>query len=339
MPVTIKKKAWNLETLVKRLFDAEVGTDLLTKAAAAVAAGYKLSMTPKTFVVSIGDKVVATQPLKTEAVALAMKGQLGMAVKTSIRDKVKHLILDTYNNLLTQNIVDGVVGEKIYMEKIYMDPMSAYEDVMKKYFGDNNGHNKVAAIKHLRMLCGLSLKQAKDMVEGWLDAFPEAPADDIEAEAQAEGDYFVQGSSTLKAMDLGKKDWTVEYSVKLKDTPVPLKEATQLHQPVCGTSGGSIYHTIAMNGDLVVAARITNENSVSLRAESTAHPNSTEGQKIKAALLAAGLDKKGGGHYSLHLEPDSRALAIKSVGALLFAMQYEFAGVSTNVGAIIGAGK
>ena len=125
----------------------------------------------------------------------------------------------------------------------------------------------------------------------------------------------------------------------LKATPVPLKEASKLNQPVCGTSGGSIYHVIAIGKDCVVAARIRANNEIAIRAEIIPHHATTEAQKVKSGLLFAGLDKKNGGHYSLHLDPEDFAMVKRSIGSTIMAMSIPFWGVSTDLNAIQGAGK
>lgn len=267
MAVTIKKKAWTLDSLVSRLFSANSAhTELANKAQSCVAANYELAMTTNSFFVKDNEGIIiSTADLKADAVALAMKGKLGLISMKDIKAKITKLVTESHTDLM---------------------------------------------------------KKVNDTL---------APPDTLDQPQTDE-----QLTLSLKATG----DWAMQYYTNLSDTPVPLKEATGLHQPVCGTSQSSVYHVIALNGSLVVAARISaSTSSVSIRAETTAHPTSLEGKEIKKCLLAAGLDKKAQGHYSMHLEPKTTPLAIKSIGALLFAMQYKFTGVSTNVSAIIGAGK
>ena len=125
----------------------------------------------------------------------------------------------------------------------------------------------------------------------------------------------------------------------LKATPVPLKEAQKLNQPVGGTSGGSIYHVIAIGGTCVVAARIKSNNEIAIRAEITVPANSTDGQKAKSGLRFAGLEQKPAGHFSLHLDPEDFAMVKRSIGSTLMAMSIPFWGVSTDLHVLQGVGK
>ena len=123
----------------------------------------------------------------------------------------------------------------------------------------------------------------------------------------------------------------------LKAAPVPLKDAQKLNQPVTGTSGGSIYHVIAIGQDCIVAARIKSNNEIAIRAEVI---GTGEGaQKARSGLKFAGLDHKPGGHFSLHLEPEDFAMVKRSIGSTLMAMSIPFWGVNTDLHTLQGVGK
>jgi len=150
--------------------------------------------------------------------------------------------------------------------------------------------------------------------------------------------HGVEGSippNDVFVVDLGK----AEYSVVSQVSPVvALKDATQLHQSVRGTSSTSRYHVIALSSDIKVAVRIKDDFEISIRAICMHAPQSKKGQKAKLALLGAGLDKKKGGHYSLHLEPDSLDMAVRSIGSTLFSID-SFPQMSGNLKILVGLGS
>jgi len=136
-------------------------------------------------------------------------------------------------------------------------------------------------------------------------------------------------------VDLGKIESSVAAQVSLV---VALKNATQLHQPIKGTSPNSLYHVIALSSDIKVAVRIKDTFEIAIRAICMHAPQSKKGQKAKLALIGAGLDKKKSGHYSLHLEPDSLDMAVRSIGSTLFSID-SFPQMSGNLKILVGVGS
>jgi hypothetical protein len=187
-------------------------------------------------------------------------------------------------------------SKKIPASGVYTFGVSSVQSqVMDVY---NKEGNKVSAIKKLRELTGISLKEAKNTVESWIpDSVP----------------------------------------VNLQASPVPLKDAQQLNQPVCGTSGGSIYHVIAIGPSCVVAARIRQDNSVALRAEILC--KGSKALEARSGLKFAGLDQKPAGHFSLHLEPADFGMVKRTIGSTLMAMSIPFSGVTTDLHPLHGLGK
>lgn len=125
---------------------------------------------------------------------------------------------------------------------------------------------------------------------------------------------------------------------KIKNVPVLLKKATELHQPVKGTSSGSIYHVIALSDDMVVAVRIKKDFTVAIRVECHKANDSKSGQKARASLKIAGLTKAKKGHYSLHLEPETLDMAVRSIGSTLFSIN-SFSQMSGDLKSLVGVGK
>jgi hypothetical protein len=125
----------------------------------------------------------------------------------------------------------------------------------------------------------------------------------------------------------------------MKDSTVQLKNATKIYQPVFGTGTGSVYHVIAISDAVAIAARVRNDHTIAIRAEILVHSNSTGGKAAKEGLIAAGLDKKDKGHYSLHLDPQDFNMVKRSIGSTLFASGLEFDAVVSDLKSIQGAGK
>ena len=93
---------------------------------------------------------------------------------------------------------------------------------------------------------------------------------------------------------------------------VELRNATQLYQPVRGTSTGSVYLVAALGEDLSLAMRVGNQK-LSVRVEGNVNEH-------KAALNAAGLKVNDLGKYaSAHLSTADKQLAMRTVGAMLMA--------------------
>ena len=332
MSVTIKKKNLTIVSLVTRLFGAEevAGGEFLHKAQELELQGYKLKTGISTFAIEVdaGKEMVTVSqvPLKLDTVNLAMKKKLGHTVKVVLKDKVIELI-----NVAYQKYMDVEhPGMNFQTTKPSSDDI--YKATMAKYHG-KSGKNKVAAIKEYRNLQGCSLKQAKDQVEAWILV--------DESESSLDDDAFTETHDFTKVMEDMKMTQQTVYGVELdlKATPVPLKDAQKLNQPVTGTSGGSIYHVIAVGDSCIVAARIKSNNEIALRAEVRVHANSTEGQKARSGLKFAGLEQKPGGHFSLHLDPEDFAMVKRSIGSTLMAMSIPFWGVTTDLNILQGVGK
>jgi hypothetical protein len=94
--------------------------------------------------------------------------------------------------------------------------------------------------------------------------------------------------------------------------PVPLCDATQLYQPILGTSAGSKYFLIAIADNLKMAARVKG-HSLSIRCEGDVHG------KWKKALEDNGftLAEK---HASMHLDAPDMILVKRTIGAVFVGM-------------------
>ena len=116
---------------------------------------------------------------------------------------------------------------------------------------------------------------------------------------------------------LPAKAWTSFDTTKMKwATPVKLTDATQMYQPVYGTSGGSRYFVVAANKDLRIAARFQG-GSLSVRIEGPGLDKNT------GAIVQCGFDMHlpGKNYASLHLSVGGDpVLANKTLGAVLLGL-------------------
>ena len=335
MAVTLKKKSLTLVSLVERLFTAEaVAGGIMKDAVFLHQYGCTLHVTPKIHsIVSTQGNVLHKVPLTASAVALALKKQLGAAAIEAIRAKIEKLIITASKNLAMAGVGAGPTKKDINleMEKIanapaYLSPdVPAVKSLVMEVYADPSVlyGSKIAAIKKLRELTNISLKQAKDLVESWIAAIPH---------------------SAETGLKMGEGLTTTTYSIGLEYADpagpvVDLAMANQLHQPVKGTSPNARYHVVALRDDCAVAARVKADNNISIRALCTAQPNSNVAKECRSGIMAAGLKKCPQGHWSLHLTPGTMALVKRSLGSTLFAMGIQFNAVSSNIEPLMGAGK
>lgn len=104
--------------------------------------------------------------------------------------------------------------------------------------------------------------------------------------------------------------WPAKNPVTAKSPQVKLSQATELYQPVNGTSPGSTYYTFCLLQGAAIAVRFKGD-SMSIRVEG---PSLTEyGKKLSDAEL----DYSSQGHYSAHFEVSSQSLAVRTLGAIL----------------------
>lgn len=102
-------------------------------------------------------------------------------------------------------------------------------------------------------------------------------------------------------------------------TPVKLRDAKQMYQPVYGTSSGSRYFLVAANQDLRIAARLE-AGTLSLRIEGPTW------EKHTTSIQSAGFSNVdvNKGYASLHLAVGADAtVARKTLGALLMGLGIE----------------
>jgi hypothetical protein len=117
----------------------------------------------------------------------------------------------------------------------------------------------------------------------------------------------------------------VDIKLLLKKPVVPLRDATQLYQPVRGTSLDARYYVIGISKDGIKVAMKKPKEGMSLRVEyEDKIPNS-----VIAALTHFGIHPKGeylSGHFNL-----SHSTPTRFVGALLMDMGVEWATQLPNV--------
>lgn len=312
MAVTIKKKEMTLESLAKRILDDE---GMVKLAKAIEASGFKLVTEANVIKLENGQALLAHSPVKLSAIQKCLKGDLSYTGQKVLKEHIEAFIKKAYN-LIPE------VTEQVNLSEIY-------DGTMAKYFA-NGGGNKVAAIKFYREATGASLKEAKDKVEAWIDSLDKTAYDKAVAENKAAPVSDDEAEDAVHQM-YGYAGAAPEVAA-VTDAPVSLSAASKLMQPVTGTSGGSVYNVIALGAHAKVAVRIRKDNDVAIRVV----PVTDVGVK---ACMNAGLDKKSGGHYSMHLHPDSKALVNKCVGSILFALDLDWDGVIGNMSDLVGVGK
>ena len=363
MPITVNKKKLTIESLVKRLFTAEevAGTPFSTMADMLVKGNAVLKTSPSQLSLTAGGKPLAVADVKLSGLQMAMKGQLSYVAKKALKAKIKDFFSAAYASLLDKTEAD----EK---QHIYKETMAAYHKNGKKNKVAAIKQYRVmtgASLKEAKDQVEVWISQLENevvwpevMESEWMGIDPAAKADlpkgkplgELLAEKAEEigGGY---GDAVANAIP-GEIEPLTEKHIKkameeiegaggvqqktFKGTstkPIELEKADKLHQPVFGTSTGSIYHVIALGKHANVAVRIKKGNDIAIRVA----PFNVE---ARSACAAAGLDaKNGGSHYSIHLHPDSESLVNKTVGAVLFAMGLSWDAVATNPMALMGAGK
>lgn len=316
MAVTIKKKELTLVSLAKRVLD---NPEMVNIAKAIEAGGFKLVTEANLIKVENASACLAHSPVKLSAIQSCLSGKLSFTGKKVLQEHIEAFIKKAYN-LMPE------VQEQVNLNDIY-------DETMKKYFA-NGGGNKVAAIKYYREATGASLKEAKDKVEAWISDLSDiANNPQVKAILEDAEKASVDTKEDAFAKMYGKKSETTTPEVaNVTDTAVPLHTATKLMQPVTGTSGGSIYNVIALGDDAKVAVRIRTDNDVAIRV----WPMTDHGKK---ACASAGLDKKNGGHWSLHLHPGEKSLVGRSIGAVIFAMNLDWSGIIGDMQTLVGVGK
>jgi hypothetical protein len=122
----------------------------------------------------------------------------------------------------------------------------------------------------------------------------------------------------------------------LTEEPVPLRDATQLYQPVRGTSEGSRYFLVASRADLKVAARYR-ANRLSLRIEGEEFKTYVENLKeCGFTNINLGGNKP---YASMHLDIDDPVLAKKALGAVVTGLGVDMDTPLPNLSKIANKGK
>lgn len=104
---------------------------------------------------------------------------------------------------------------------------------------------------------------------------------------------------------------------------VRLAQATQVGQPVRGSSGGSVYYAMALSDQVKLAVRVKKNGSVSIRAEGTMPA------QIQQRLHSAGMTKAGSEHWSIHFDAVDVPVS-RCVGAFLMGLEIPFDSQITN---------
>jgi hypothetical protein len=144
-----------------------------------------------------------------------------------------------------------------------------------------------------------------------------------------------QGAFTMP--DTGDYDMAPIFptdQLKSADT-VKLSSATQMYQPVVGTSGSSRYFVVGISDEVKVAARLKGV-SVSIRLEGPALNKSAFRQALKVMGISGG---KEGLYASMHVEAPDTVTAQKVIGSVLSAIPVQWKTPMPSVGHLQGLGS
>ena len=208
--------------------------------------------------------------------------------------------------------------------------------------------NLIIAIKAARKLLGVGLKPAKDMIEavqaGKVVVFSAGSTQSVAEEfvnvlAEADVIALAMPDTAVGAFLAGKPlmeqaaAWVPPVG-KPKPTSgvIHLRDAKAVGQKVHGTSHGSVYHCIALNERIRVAARVFSGGQISVRAEwDNATPSELE------RLKEAGFSMKGA-YASIHLNSENVPHA-RVIGSFIIGLGIEWQDALFNASSIVVEGK
>lgn len=98
---------------------------------------------------------------------------------------------------------------------------------------------------------------------------------------------------------------------------IRLTQATEVGQPVRGSSGGSVYYAMAISERVKLAIRVKKNGSISIRAEGS--PSAAD----EAKLAKAGMSKAGAEHWSIHFDAIDVPIP-RCIGAFLMGLEIPF---------------
>lgn len=116
-----------------------------------------------------------------------------------------------------------------------------------------------------------------------------------------------------------KKPVLMEKMQPMKDGTglIRLTQATEVGQPVRGSSGGSVYYAMALSERVKLAIRVKKNGSISIRAEGS--PSAAD----EAKLAKAGMSKAGAEHWSIHFDAIDVPIP-RCIGAFLMGLEIPF---------------
>jgi len=157
------------------------------------------------------------------------------------------------------------------------------------------------------------------------------------AEAMAASEHITPLQNVFTPADNGDYDMAPFFPTEqLKSAnTVKLAVATQMYQPVQGTSGSSRYFVVAISDEVKVAARIKGV-SVSIRLEGPALGKHTFSTALKAVGITGGKD---GQYASMHVEAPDPITAQKAIGSVLAALPVQWKTPMPSVGHLQGLGS
>lgn len=221
-------------------------------------------------------------PFKGSAYTLLKEGKMGPASKESAKYQLEKSLQSALASVPT----------------VYGDSQDLH--------GVTVGHDDVLLVSGGYAKGGISYGESKvESVVKSMSAAQKAAATKAAAKAKALDDVDTLVSTGVFS-PFASKPSKSKNQVKLID-------ATEMLQPVFGTSNGSVYYSVAFFTDLKVAMRRSGQ-TVSFRAEGNV-------AKHLKALQSLGFSDKGG-YASAHLEVKDNELLHKTFGALIGAVGF-----------------
>lgn len=285
MAVTLKGDGYALLPLFG------VSTNLIEKAKAC---GVTVEQPfPGSFYVKYNGMTFGSISVKGQAITLAKSGSLGPASKEALNSQFTQAL----NGALASYAVGhGHSGPAVVGHGHSMSTVVKTLDATLGF--DPGAGDETVASKPKAKKIPLAGKSSKvtSLEPGDIG---EEGDDELEAEAP-------------KSFHNSQLDWDEDpVKVMTSGSIMPLSKASKLYQPVYGTSGGSVYITVALFKGAQMAARVTN-GKMSLR---------MEGPDIKTyqtslADLGFGFKEKDG-YASVHYDISDESLLLKTFGAIL----------------------
>jgi len=273
--------------------------------------GGEVKLTAKAFTFSAGVKHVEV-PVSLDQLQKLNAGTLPMSEKIKMSNELSNAIAGLMSDTSFGNAPTGLsmLPEKAFASAQHVAEVGTVAKEIKLGAAYSIGAEKIAKMYGKSPIAAALEEVAHPLADGLadgLDAVLDAP------------DLHAPSTHKPKAKP-ETKAWAPFPKAKLHTAaPVKLRDATQMYQPVYGTSSGSRYFMVAANPDMRVAMRL-DSGTLSVRIEG---PNWI---KHKANISECGFNTidVSKGYASVHLTVGTDMnVARKTLGAILLGLGVE----------------